>query len=41
MLLNDIILQLEEKHGCTVGCAIQDVHTGELFADHRRKVVGA
>ena len=35
MILNDIICQLEEKHGCTAGCAIWDAQTGEAFANHR------
>ena len=39
MILNDIIRQLEEKHGCTVGCAIQDAASGEMLADYRREMV--
>ncbi|MBR6569038.1 MAG: serine hydrolase [Clostridia bacterium] len=39
MLLNDIICQLEEKHGVTAGCAIMDAKSGEMFADHRRDLV--
>ena len=39
MILNDIIRQLEEKHGCTVGCAIQDSQTGEMLADYRQEMV--
>ena len=35
MLLNDIIRQLEEKHGCTVGCFIQDAQSGEVLARHQ------
>ena len=34
MLLNDIICQLEEKHGCTTGCAIWDANSGETLASH-------
>ena len=34
MLLHDIIRRLEEKHGCTTGCAIRDARSGETFADH-------
>ena len=39
MVLHDLIRQLEEKHGCTVGCAIQDVQTGEVFASYRGDLV--
>jgi len=39
MILNDIIRQLEEKHGCTAGCMIQDAHTGEVLARHRENLV--
>ena len=39
MLLNDIIRQLEEKHGCTVGCAIADALTGEVFANYNTDMV--
>ena len=39
MTLNDIIRQLEEKHGCTAGCAIRDAKTGETFAAHREDLV--
>lgn len=39
MLLNDIIRPLEEKHGCTVGCAIQDAQSGETLADYRKSLV--
>lgn len=39
MLLNDFIRELELQHGCTAGCVIQDVHTGELFADYQREMV--
>jgi len=35
MRLNDIICQLEEKHGCTVGCAICDADSGELLASYK------
>ena len=33
--MNDIVCQLEEKHGCTSGCAIWDAQTGDAFANHR------
>jgi len=39
MLLNDRIRELEQKHGCTTGCAIQDVQTGEIFAGHQENLV--
>jgi len=39
MILNDFIRQLEEKHGCTVGCLLQDAHTGERLADYRAELV--
>jgi len=35
MLLNDIIRQLEEKHGCTAACAIWDAQNNETFANYR------
>ena len=39
MLLNDIIRQLEEKNGCTVGCAIWDAQSGETMACYRESMV--
>ena len=39
MLLNDIIRDLERKHGCRVGCAIVDAKTGEAFADYNKDMV--
>ena len=39
MILNDIIRTLEEKHGCTVGAAIRDAESGEIFASHREELV--
>jgi beta-lactamase class A len=39
MSLNDLIRQLEEKHGCTAGCAIMDAENGEMLADYRRDLV--
>jgi len=35
MLLHDIICQLEEKHGCTAGCAIWDAQNNETLADYQ------
>jgi len=35
MILNEIIRQLEEKHGCIVGCAICDAKSNEVFAGHQ------
>lgn len=39
MMLNDVIRQLEEQYGCTVGCAIMDAQSGETFADCRADMV--
>mgnify|MGYP003306003208 CR=1 FL=1 len=39
MLLNDIIRQLEEKNGCTVGCAIWDAQSGETLACYHEDTV--
>ena len=39
MELNDIIQQLEEKHGCTVGCAMVDAGNGETIARYRENLV--
>lgn len=39
MILNDIICRLEEKHGCTVGCAIWDADSGETLASHQEEKV--
>lgn len=39
MILNDIIRQLEEKHGCTVGCAIRDARSGEVLAGYQESMV--
>ena len=39
MLLNDIIRELEEKHGCTVGCAIRDAESGETLASYNESLV--
>ena len=38
-MFNDLIRQLEEKFGCTVGCAIQDAQSGEMLACHRESLV--
>ncbi len=38
-MLNDIIRQLEEKHGCTAGCAIVDAQSGEQLASYREDLV--
>ena len=35
MLFHDVIRSLEEKHGCTAGCAIWDADSGETLADYR------
>lgn len=39
MLLNDIIRQLEEKNGCTAGCAIWDAQSGETLACYHEDTV--
>ena len=39
MPLHNTIRQLEEKHGCTVGCAIRDAQTGEVLASYRENLV--
>jgi len=39
MLLNEIIRRLEEKHGCTAGCAIRDAQSGEVLASYREDLV--
>jgi len=39
MILNDMIRQLEEKHGCTAGCAIRDAEGNAVFADHQEGMV--
>ena len=39
MLLNEIICQLEETHGCTAGCAMMDLQTGESVASYREEMV--
>ena len=39
MILNDVIRQLEEKHGCTAGCAVMDAAGGEMLAQYRMEMV--
>ena len=39
MLLNDRIPLLEEKYGCSVGCAIWDAQSGETLCMYRENVV--
>lgn len=39
MLLNDVIRQLEEKHGLTAGCAIWDAESNETLSDYRENMV--
>ena len=39
MLLNDLLRQLEEKHGCTAGCAILDAQSGETLASYKENLV--
>ena len=34
MLLNNLIAELEKKHGCKAGCVILDADTGEYFASY-------
>ena len=35
MRLNDVIRQLEEKHGCTAGCAIWNARKNETLSEYR------
>ena len=39
MNLNDLIRQLEEKHGVTAACAILDAQSGEMLAQYRENLV--
>ena len=39
MLLNDIIIRLEQEHGCKAGCAIMDAGSGEMLAGHQEDMV--
>jgi len=39
MILNDVIRQLEEKHGCTAGCAIWDARSNETFSSYQEGMV--
>lgn len=39
MLPDHIIRQLEEKHGCSVGCAMWDAKNDEVISDYRKDVV--
>ena len=39
MPFNHIIPLLEEKYGCTVGCALVDANSGEVFASYRMDTV--
>lgn len=39
MLLNDVIRQLEETHGCTAGCAIWDARNNEMLSSYRESMV--
>lgn len=39
MVLNDVIRQLEEQHGCTAGCAIWDARSNETLASYRQDMV--
>ena len=38
-MLNPIIRQLEEKHGCTAACAIWDINNNKTFAAYRMDLV--
>lgn len=37
--MNDIIRELERRHGCTAGCAIRDAASGEVLADYRTEKI--
>jgi len=39
MLLDDVIRRLEEKHGCTTGCAIWDAQSDETLSSYREDMV--
>lgn len=39
MLLHDLLQRLEEKHGCTTGCAIRDAESGETLLSHNEGMV--
>ncbi|MBR5287876.1 MAG: serine hydrolase [Clostridia bacterium] len=39
MLLHEFICHLEEKHGCTAGCALWDAKSGETLLSHREETV--
>ncbi len=39
MLLHDLILKLEEKHGCTTGYAIYDAQSSEALLSHNEGMV--
>ena len=39
MILNDVIRQLEEKHGCTAGCAIWDARSNETLSSYQEGMV--
>ena len=39
MPLNEILRRLEDKHGCTVGCAIRDAQSGEILASYQESMV--
>ena len=39
MKLNDIMVKLEEKYGCTAACAIADAQSGETLALYRESLV--
>ena len=39
MQLNEVIRQLEEKHGCTAGCAIWDAENSEMLSCYRENQV--
>ncbi|MBP3656201.1 MAG: serine hydrolase [Clostridia bacterium] len=39
MPLNELIRRLEDKHGCSVGCAIQDAGSSEMLAAYQTQRV--
>ena len=39
MILHDILRELEDRHGCTAGCAIRDAHSGQTLALYREDMV--
>ena len=39
MISKELIRELEQKHGCTVGCAIEDAKSGEVLLKYQEDLV--